>query len=119
MSLVSYFDKTYQPILLIFNSKQIKSTFYLVSKFEDNQSKITTVRVPERKSAKWPLLRHQIQNFKNRENMTLANILKIICVKFHQNRSIRLGCRDDTDRQTHTQTDAHTPWVRFQHIQSK
>ena len=53
--------------------------------------------------------------FQKPRKMTLANILKIICVKFHQNRFIRLGCRDDT----HTQTDAHTPWVRLQHIQSK
>ena len=29
-----------------------------------------------------------------------------ICGKFHQNRSIRLGCRDDNDR--HTQTDTQT-----------
>ena len=42
LSSVPYFDKTYEPILLISNSKQIKSTFYLVSKFEDNQSKIAT-----------------------------------------------------------------------------
>ena len=36
--------------------------------------------------------------------MTLANILEIICVKFHQNRLIRLGCRDDTHRHTHRRT---------------
>ena len=41
----------------------------------------------------------------------------IIYGKFHQNRPIRMSCRDDThtrtDRQTHTQTDTHThrhPW---------
>ena len=40
--------------------------------------------------------------------MTLANILKMICRKFHQNRLIRLGCRDDTHRQTHRHTDTRT-----------
>merc|ERR1712012_989354 len=40
--------------------------------------------------------------------MTLANILEIICVKFHQNRFICLGCRDDTHRRTDAQTDTHT-----------
>ena len=48
LSLVRYFDKTCEPILLILNSKQTKTTFYIVSKFEDNRIKITTVIVPER-----------------------------------------------------------------------
>ena len=41
--------------------------------------------------------------------MSLANIFKIICGKFHQNRPIRMGCRDDTHThtQTHTQTHRH------------
>ena len=50
--------------------------------------------------------------FQKPRKMTLANILEIICVKFHQNRFICLGCRDDThrrtDRQTDRRTDAHT-----------
>ena len=40
--------------------------------------------------------------------MSLANICQIICGKFHQNRFIRLGCKDDTDRQTDRQTDTQT-----------
>ena len=46
--------------------------------------------------------------FQKPRKMTLANILEIICVKFHQNRFICLGCRDDTDRQTHRRTHTHT-----------
>ena len=46
--------------------------------------------------------------FQKPRKMTLANILKIICVKFHQNRFIRLGCRDDTHRHTHTHTHTQT-----------
>ena len=46
--------------------------------------------------------------FQKPRKMTLANILKIICVKFHQNRSNRLGCRDDTHTQTDRQTDRRT-----------
>ena len=48
LSSIPYFDKTYEPILLILNSKQLKTTFYIVSRFEDNRIKITTVIVPER-----------------------------------------------------------------------
>ena len=48
LSSVPYFDKTNKAILLILNSKQLKTTFYIVSKFEDNRIKITTVIVPER-----------------------------------------------------------------------
>ena len=57
-SLVLYFDKTYQPILPISKSKQIKATFYIVLKIEDIRSNIAILRVPERKSTRWPLLRH-------------------------------------------------------------
>ena len=48
LSSVPYFDKTYEPILLILNSKQSKTTFYIVLKVGDNRIKITTVIVPER-----------------------------------------------------------------------
>jgi len=45
--------------------------------------------------------------------MSLANILQIICGKLHQNRFIRLGCRDDTHTQTHTHTHTHTDTLGF------
>ena len=50
------FNKTgsYRPILLIFNSKHGIPLGYIVSNFEENPTKITTVRVPQTKSAKWP-----------------------------------------------------------------
>ena len=59
--------KSYQSILLIFNSKHRHTPKKLVSKFEENRIKIATVRVPQRKNTKWPPWRHQIRNFKNRE----------------------------------------------------
>ena len=46
--------------------------------------------------------------FQKPRKMTLANICQIICGKFHQNRFIRLGCRDDTHIQTHRHTHTHT-----------
>ena len=45
---------SYQPISLILNSKQLKTTFYLLLNFKENRTKIATVRVPQRKNAKWP-----------------------------------------------------------------
>ena len=39
---------SYQPIWLIFTSKQRNTTFYLVCIFEENRSKIATVGVPNR-----------------------------------------------------------------------
>ena len=114
--------RSYRPILLIFNSKHWKTTLYLVLNFEENQSKIATMRVPEWKSTKWPLWRYRFRNYKNREEIT-GEYLPDICRKFNQNRPIRLGCRDythrHTDRQTDRQTDTQTPSVRSQHIQSK
>merc|ERR1712240_749909 len=46
--------------------------------------------------------------FQKPRKTTLANICQIICGKFHQNRLIRLGCRDDTHIQTHRHTDRQT-----------
>ena len=43
---------SYRPILLIFNSKHGVPLGYIVSKFEENRTKITPVRVPHRKSTK-------------------------------------------------------------------
>ena len=45
---------SYRPILLIFKNKHRHTTKKLVSKFEENRTKIATVRVPQRKNAKWP-----------------------------------------------------------------
>ena len=46
-------------------------------------------------------------NCQNRRKSDLANVLKVICVKFDQNQSTHLSCRDDTEKQTHRQTDRH------------
>ena len=45
---------SYQPILLIFNSKNMVTQGYIISKFERNWTKITAVRVPHSKNVKWP-----------------------------------------------------------------
>ena len=105
---VLYISGSYRPILLIFNSKHWKTTLYLVLNFEENRSKIATVRVPEWKTYKMAAMTSSILNFQKPWKKSLANILKIICGKFHQNRSIRMGCRDDTHTQTHRHTDRHT-----------
>ena len=47
-------DRRYFLILLIFNSKQCHDVSYIVCKFEENRSKNTTVRVPQRFYTKWP-----------------------------------------------------------------
>ena len=57
-------------------------------------------------------------DIQNLRKTTLAHVLETICVKFHQNRPSRLGCRAETDRQTDTHTDGQTPWVH-PNIQSK
>ena len=54
-------------ILLIFNSKHQHILEYLVSKFEENPTKIATVRVPQGINAKWPPWRHQIWTLENRK----------------------------------------------------
>ena len=66
---VGHIGRSYRPILLIFNSKQRKTTLYLVLSFEENQSKIATVRVPHRKSTKLLPWRHRFRNFKIREKI--------------------------------------------------
>ena len=53
--------ESYQLILLIFNTKYGAALGYIVLKFEENQTKITNVRVPHTKNANWPPLRHQIE----------------------------------------------------------
>ena len=59
----------------------------------------------------------------NLRKTDLANICQIICRKFHQNRSTRLGysaaTHTHTHRRTHIHTHIHTPSVPSQHIQSK
>ena len=40
-----------QPISLILNSKQRKTNFYLLTNFEENRSKIGTVRVPQHRTS--------------------------------------------------------------------
>ena len=44
---------SYKPISLIFNIKHGIPLGYIEFKFEENQTKITAVRVPQTKNAKW------------------------------------------------------------------
>ena len=77
-------------------------------------AKVRPWESPNRKQLKWPPWRHQIWIFKIGEK----NLVYLIRGKFHQNRSTRLGCRDDTDRHTdthtHRDTDIIFPTFRFQ-----
>ena len=45
---------SYQSILVISNSKYRTTQEHLELKLEENRSKIATMRVPQRKNAKWP-----------------------------------------------------------------
>ena len=100
---------SYWSILLIFNTKQCKSYVLLVLKFEENRTKIATVRVPQRVSAKWPLWRHQIRNFKNREKWHSQIYSRSFVESF-----IKIGSSvwavemTHTYRHTYRQTDTHT-----------
>ena len=49
-----------------------------------------------------------ILTFQNPRKANLANICQIICKKFHQNPSIRLGCSAVTHTYTHTRTQTYT-----------
>ena len=80
--------------------------------FEEIRSKIATVRVPQRKTYKMAAMTLLIWKFQNPRKKDLTNTCQIICRKFHQNPSIRLGCsavtHTHTDTQTHTHTHTHT-----------
>ena len=124
---VRYNVETYQPILLIFNSKLWNTTVYLVFKFEENRSKIATVRVPRRNSSKWPPWRHRFRNFKIREKWTSQISVRSFVENFIKiDPSVWAGELPHTYTHTHTQTHTHThthtyihtPSVRSQHIQS-
>ena len=94
---------SYQPILLIFNSKHRKTTNFLVYNFEENRSKIATVRVPHLKTYKMAAMTSSDQHFQNLRKVSSQFSLKIMWSKFHQNRpnSVQIkGC----DRQTHIHT---------------
>ena len=92
---VRHIGGSYQPILLILNSKQWKTTFYLPCNFEENRTKIATVRVPQRKTYKMAAMTSSISNFQNPRKTDLANICQIICRKFHQNPSIRQSAKTE------------------------
>ena len=49
-----------------------------------------------------------VWKFQNPRKTDLANICQIICRKFHQNPSIRLGCSAVTHTHTYTHTHIHT-----------
>ena len=56
------------------------------------------------KECKMAAMTSPILKFQNPRKTDLANICQIICRKFHQNRSSRLGCSADTDTCTHAHT---------------
>merc|ERR1712115_174077 len=99
---------SYQPILLILNSKQWKITFYLVLNFEGNRTKIATVRVPERKSAKMAAITSSFGNFKIREKWTLQISVRSFVenfIKIHP--SVWAVALSHTHTHTHTYTHTY------------
>ena len=64
---VSHNFSSYQPILLILNSKHWMEFYLHVLKFEENRSKIATVRVPQPKVATMAAMTSSNLNFQNRE----------------------------------------------------
>ena len=51
------------------------------------------------------------QNLKKNETLSSQILVKVICVKFHQNRpedAATKGCDRQTDTQTNRHTDTHT-----------
>ena len=67
---ILYFWQKLPTDLADLNSKQRKKYFYLPCNFEESRSKIATLRVPKRKSAKGLPWRHRFRNFKIREKQT-------------------------------------------------
>ena len=102
---------SYQPILLIFNSKHRKTSNFLVCNFEENQSKIATVRVPHSKTYKMAAMTSSKQHIKNLKKVSSQIFDKIIWSKFHQNRPYSFqikGCDRHTDTHTHRQGSFRT-----------
>jgi len=118
---------SYRRILLVLNSKQWKTTFYLVLKFWRKSDKNCDRESARTKKCKMAAMTSSISNFQNPRKTDLTNISKTICRKFHQNQSIRLGCSAVTHTHIHTHTYKHTykhtyihtPSVWSHHIQSK
>ena len=73
---------SYRPILIIFNIKYLMTTLYLVCNFEDNWSKIATMRVLEWKKYKMAAMTSSNSKFPIPRKLTLGNICQILCGKF-------------------------------------
>ena len=107
---------SYQPILLIFNSKHWKTPKFLVYNFEENRSKIATVRVPHSKTYKMAAMTSSDQHFQNLRKVSSQNLVKIMWSKFHQNRpnSVQIkGCDRQTHRHTYTRTDRARSGLKY------
>ena len=100
----------------------VEDNFLSCVKFGKKSDKNCDRKSAPTKKCKMPAMTSSISNFRNPRKTDLANICQIICRKFHQNPSIRLGCSAVTHTQTHTHihknTHIHTPSVSSQHIQS-
>ena len=108
---VRHIGGSYQPISLILNSKQRKTTFYLLTNFEENRSKIATVRVPHRKASKMAAMTSSFRIFKIREKRTSQ-----ISVRSFVENFIKIDPTIWAAALPHTHTHTHTPLVPSQHI---
>ena len=119
---VRHIGGSYQPISLILNSKQRKTTFYLLTNFEENRIKIATVRVPHRKASKMAAMTSSFRIFKIREKRTSQISVRSFVENFIKiDPSVWAGELPHTHTHTdaHTHTYIHTPTVPSQHIQTK
>ena len=104
-------DRSCERILLKCNTKQPKTINYNISKSEENQE-------PKYRRESAPMVLHKMaamtsQNWnfqKSERKRALANILKCICVDFHQNWQSPFGCRADTHTHIHTDIQKPSAW---------
>ena len=102
--------RSYQLILLIFNSKHGMALGYTVSKFDVIRTKL---RPWECRIRKYKMAADDVIKLKypKSEKKLLAHVLKTDFEKFHRIWPSRLGCRADTDRQTDRRVHRQTPSV--------
>ena len=63
LNVVRFFNRRLLTDLADFLNQTLEDLLRLVSNFEENRTKIATLRVPQRVSAKWLLWRHRIRYF--------------------------------------------------------
>ena len=92
---------------LVCNPKQTHEPKKTICQFEENCLKITTVRVPHKKTYKITVMTSSKQNFEKLKKVSSQIFVKIIWVNFHRFKP-KIVEIINPDRQTDRQTDRHT-----------